>query len=70
VSIYDPIDPQQTRKVNLSRIPKEKRAEAYARLQEKYPAQAEWLNDPFVVSVREHFPGCSLIVELPVEQEK
>ena len=58
---------QQTKEVNLSLIPKEKRAEAYKRLQEKYPAQGEWLLDPFVVSVREAFPGCSLIVELPVD---
>jgi len=57
----------KTRWVNLSLIPKEKRKEAFERLKRKYPAQAEWLLDPFVVAMRETFPGSSVIVELPVE---
>lgn len=53
------------RRINLSRVPKEKRQEAWARLQKKHPAHARLMNDPLVQAVREKF-NAQVIVELPV----
>ena len=57
----------KTREVNLSRIPPEKRQEAWERLQEKYPAQAALLEDPFFVGVRKAFPNGEVFIELPAD---
>ena len=36
------------KKVNLSRIPADKKREAWERLKQEYPDQAAWVQDPFV----------------------
>jgi len=49
---------------NLSRIPKEKRAEAWARLQEICPAQAELVRDEYVQALHKAFCA-DIIIEIP-----
>jgi hypothetical protein len=49
---------------NLSRIPKEKRAEAWARLQENCPAQAALVQDEYVQAIHKAF-GADIIIEIP-----
>ena len=63
------------KKVNLSRIPKDKKREAWERLQEKYPDQAAWVQDPVVKCFLGDFEddetgetvnfNCELVVYLP-----
>lgn len=57
----------EIRRVNLSRIPKEKRREAMNRLEQKHPGVAATIKDPFFQAIREHF-NADVIVELPVKK--
>lgn len=52
------------RRINLSRIPKEKRAEAWARLQKDCPAQADLVRDEYVQALHKAF-GADIIIEIP-----
>lgn len=52
------------RQVNLSRIRPEHRAEAWRRLQEKHPALADLVQDPFVQAIRAAF-NAEIVIEIP-----
>lgn len=58
----------KTRWVNLSRIPPEKRQEAWERLQRDYPDQAAYLQDPLVVLMKETFQA-EISIELPIKDK-
>jgi len=60
------MDDQNCRWVNLSRIAPDKRAEAWRRLQAKYPAQVELLEDPFFKVLQSEFDVKAVYIALPV----
>ncbi len=51
--------------INLSQIPKEKRKEAWQRLQDKYPAQAELVECDLFQALRKMYPDAQTIIEIP-----
>ena len=61
-------DSSEIRRINLSRIPKEKRAQAWEKLKKKYPDQAAWVQDPIVQAIRDRF-NAELIIDLPAGKD-
>ena len=59
----------KTRRVNLSAIPKEKRQEAWEKLQRDYPDQAALLEDPMMVELRKTFNPIAIYIDLPIKDE-
>lgn len=59
----------KTRRVNLSAIPKEKRQEAWEKLQRDYPDHAKLLEDPMMVALREKFKPRAIYLDLPIKDE-
>ncbi|EGV50023.1 hypothetical protein [Candidatus Endoriftia persephone] len=52
------------KKVNLSRIPRERKREAWEKLQRDYPAQAELVESEFVQEMAQAFDG-EIVIYLP-----
>ncbi len=52
------------KKVNLSRIPRERKREAWEKLQRDYPAQAELVESEFVQVMAQAFDG-EIVIHLP-----
>ena len=59
----------KTRRVNLSAIPREKRQEAWEKLQRDYPDQAALLEDPMMVELRKTFNPTAIYIDLPIKDE-
>lgn len=53
-----------TRRLNLTRVPRERRQETWEWLQREYPDQAAWVEDPLVQEMRRHF-NAEIVIHLP-----
>jgi hypothetical protein len=52
------------KRVNLTRLPEEKKRQAWERLKRDYPDQAAWVMEPLVQELLEHF-NAEIVIHIP-----
>jgi hypothetical protein len=52
------------KRINLTRLPADKKREAWERLKRDYPDQAAWVKEPLVQEMLEHFDA-EIVIHIP-----